>query len=313
MLTDLHIQFLKENCLKEQIDLLEELQTRKLSGSDEAIEAIVNLNLLLWRSMSQRDFWEIIGEKMLRIWGFDVPQQKKSEDGKVLLFWDAKRGETYYSVKTSFKGPLKRHDQALKSSNIEFSSLLSALCSHPDDQIGTLGCVYKDISPVSKIISWGDAYTPERSSVIFDRTKSLVEDYGGSEGPRLFEEIVSGLSSKRMGSETAKRVEELQSALKASGLLSSHGRITYHIEDFFGAPTNKEIASIKIYDPLFLWSSAFGIKGIAGAKQERMHERLKIISWGLSEESLQLLIGRAKELLEGECHQSLQMKLDQAT
>jgi hypothetical protein len=190
---------------------------------------------------------------------------------------------------------------------------LSVLCSHPDEQIGSIGCIYRDISTVSKIISWGEAYAPERSSVIFNRTKTLVEDYGGREGPRLFEEITSSLSSKRMGSETAKRVEELQSALRSSGLLSSHGRITYHVEDFFGTPINKEIASIKIYDPLFLWSSAFGTKGIAGAGQERLHERLKTISWGLSEESLRHLIGRAKELLEGECHQSLQMKSDQVT
>lgn len=258
-----------------------------------------------------KNAWQAIAEKMLRYWGYEVEDQTgdSAGEGGVTVFYDAVKGGTYYSVKSSFKPAAKNFAVATQSSSPKIESILALIIKNPGaSSLGNIGCVCtKD--PANPVIRWGHVSSPISRLEVANNIDTFLP-------VELSDEFMEAIATPPSGKAADILVKKIKAFfLSPEGLGMKDGRLnTGNMTKILGPLTQEPIGSLTLVEPEELFSKTIGSSIKSGkrsdgtevaSKEDRddFMRRMRSVSRTLSSSEMEEIISTALSIMSSSNNQ----------
>ena len=170
------------------VDMAVEADNAMKSNDVQHLQDILVFNELMYSLVTEggnKSAWQSIGEHMLSAWGYTPEEQGSAgsgegstgdDGGAVSTFYDVIKGDTYYSVKASYKALRNSGDYhaAATSSNVKMQSILKFVLDKGDIKLGNIGSIIN--GPIeSPTVQWGHITEPISAREILGNVQKLLE------------------------------------------------------------------------------------------------------------------------------------------
>lgn len=241
------------------IDLLATAAMKDFGATSKEVQRILAFNEMVYNVAFQggsSNAWQAIAEKMMKQWGFNVPDQLGSDDSSgVTVFWDVSKGSTFYSVKATFKAGVNPNNPSAgpSSSPIKIDSVVALLIKSPNvGMLGNIGCVCNLGKPDDPIIKWGEATKPiPKASVVSNINKYLSKD------EELSKRFLDAIDTQPADDVANKLISDINNFFVSLGVKKGRMNLSW-MREILGPDPGEMIGTLKLVPPDTLFNKTMG-------------------------------------------------------